>query len=67
MSDSPVNLILPVSPATRDAIGRIAAARTRETGRPVSIAGLLREALTLHLGIEIPPATQHRRVTRHQA
>ncbi len=68
MSDNAVvNLTLPVSTETRDAIARIAAARTRETGQKVSVAGLLREALVSHLGIDVPAATHHRRPVRHRA
>lgn len=66
MDAEPVKLVLPVTPETRDALGRIAAARTRETGRKISVAGLLREALVSHLGIDVPAATPFRRVARHR-
>lgn len=59
-------IILPVPPAVRDHLGKIAAERTRTTGQPASVAGLVREAVAAHFGIEVPTVSPHRRALRHR-
>ena len=66
MDTEPTKVTLPLHPTTRDHLGRIAAERSRTTGQPVSLVGLVREAVASHFGIEVQPVTPHRRALRHR-
>ncbi len=64
--NEPVKIILPVPPAVRDHLGKIAAERSRTTRQPVSVAGLVREAVAAHFGIAVPTVSPNRRALRHR-
>lgn len=66
MSDDAPKITLPVSPETYAVLGRLAAERSRVSGKRPSIVGLIREAVETHFAIPCPPATIHQRALRHR-
>lgn len=66
MSDDVPKITMPVSPETYAFLGRLAAERSRVSGKRPSIVALVREAVEAHFAIPCPPATTHQRALRHR-
>lgn len=64
MSDDVPKITLPVSPETYAFLGRLAAERSRSTGKRPSIVALVREAVEAHFAIPCPQVVANQRPGR---